>query len=277
MAELTRMGTDPSLAGILTSLSACLDVAIAEKDAPEEIASAIIQELGRKPVPAGTLSGIVPSPSLAAPRSIPAASSLPPLPVESVVSGSTLDDIAGQAALCTLCPLHKTRNKIVPGQGNPHPELLFIGEAPGADEDRQGLAFVGEAGQLLTRIIQAMGFTRDEVFIANILKCRPPNNRTPLPEEMAACMPFLKAQIRLLKPRVIVALGATAVRGLLNPSVGITSLRGTWRKWEGLDVMPTFHPSYLLRTPSAKADVWKDMQEVVRFLGRTLPPRKPMS
>lgn len=150
---------------------------------------------------------------------------------------------------------------------------MFIGEGPGADEDRQGLAFVGKAGQLLTRIIEAMGFTREQVFIGNIVKCRPPGNRTPFPDEMAACLPFLEEQIQLLKPRVIVALGATAVRGLLGLEMGITRLRGKWLSYRGIDVMPTFHPAYLLRNPAGKKEVWEDMKAVLERLGRE-PPRR---
>jgi DNA polymerase len=183
---------------------------------------------------------------------------------------SDLARVAGVIAGCRKCSLHQTRTRTVPGQGNPAPEILFVGEAPGADEDEQGLAFVGRAGQLLTKMIQAMGFERDEVFIANILKCRPPDNRAPLPEEMETCLPYLKEQIRLLKPKVIVALGATAVRGLVGLE-GISKLRGNWLQFEGIDLMPTYHPAYLLRNPPAKKDVWLDLQEALRRLGRTPP------
>ena len=154
---------------------------------------------------------------------------------------------------------------------------MFVGEAPGEDEDLQGLAFVGRAGQLLTKMIQAMGYTREEVFIGNILKCRPPENRLPLPDEMETCLPYLRAQIAVLKPKVIVTLGATALRGLLkiDTSVtGITRLRGKWLSYEGVDLMPTLHPSYLLRTPSAKKDVWDDLKQVLHRIGRTPPPVK---
>lgn len=185
-----------------------------------------------------------------------------------------LADIAARIRACRACRLCKTRTNTVPGQGNPRPELMFVGEGPGADEDEQGLAFVGRAGQLLTKIIDAMGFTRDDVFIGNIVKCRPPDNRVPEPDEMATCIPFLKEQIAILKPKVIVCLGATAVKGLFGDNVpGITKLRGTWMNFEGIEVMPTLHPAYLLRNPPAKKDVWTDMQAVVKRLGRTLPQR----
>lgn len=186
-----------------------------------------------------------------------------------------LEAIARRVAGCTLCSLCKTRTNTVPGQGNPRPELMFVGEGPGADEDEQGLAFVGRAGQLLTKIIEAMGFTRDEVFIGNIVKCRPPGNRVPEPDEMAKCIPYLKEQIAVLQPKVIVCLGATAVKGLFGEmDEGITKLRGTWLKFEGIDTMPTLHPAYLLRNPPVKKDLWLDMQDVVKKLGRKIPPAK---
>lgn len=186
-----------------------------------------------------------------------------------------LNAIARRVAGCTLCSLCKTRTNTVPGQGNPRPELMFVGEGPGADEDEQGLAFVGRAGQLLTKIIEAMGFTRDEVFIGNIVKCRPPGNRVPEPDEMAKCIPYLKEQIAILQPKVIVCLGATAVKGLFGDmDEGITKLRGTWLTFEGIDTMPTLHPAYLLRNPPVKKDLWMDMQDVVKKLGRKLPPSK---
>jgi DNA polymerase len=201
----------------------------------------------------------------AAPAAVPAA---PP----SEDPAAALGRIAEAAAGCRRCGLHKTRKQAVPGQGNPRPELMFIGEAPGADEDEQGLAFVGAAGQLLTQMIAAMGFDRKDVFIANVVKCRPPDNRTPMPDETAACWPFLKEQIAILKPRVMVALGAVAARTILDPDAAITRIRGQWRQFDGIDVMPTYHPSYLLRTPSAKREAWIDLQEVCRRLGRTPPP-----
>jgi DNA polymerase len=182
--------------------------------------------------------------------------------------------MADRIAACMLCSLHQARTRTVPGQGCPAPEILFVGEAPGAEEDKQGLAFVGAAGQLLTKMIEAMGCTRDQVFIANILKCRPPNNRPPLPEEMATCLPYLREQIGILKPKVIVALGATAVRGLLTVETKISALRGHWFTFEGIDLMPTFHPAYLLRNPSAKRDAWDDLKAVLAKLGRTAPSGK---
>jgi len=191
-----------------------------------------------------------------------------------VVASGDLASIATRVAACTQCGLCKTRNKTVPGQGASRPELIFVGEGPGADEDAQGLAFVGRAGQLLTKIIEAMGLTREEVWIGNIVKCRPPNNRVPTPEEMQACLPYLREQIALLQPKVMVCLGATAVKGLLDPAAAITKVRGNWMTFEGIDVMPTFHPAYLLRNPPAKREVWEDMKAVLQRLGRAAPAKR---
>lgn len=183
-----------------------------------------------------------------------------------------LAEIAKRMAADDVCPLQASATNMVPGQGNPDAELVFIGEGPGAEEDKTGLAFVGAAGKLLTRIIEGMGMTRDEVWIGNIVKWRPPGNRTPVPEEIEACMPYLREQLAVIEPRVIVCLGATAVKGLLDVQTGITRLRGTWRAFDGIDVMPTFHPAYLLRNEAGKRDVWNDMKAVLQRLGRPVPP-----
>ncbi|MCF7818558.1 MAG: uracil-DNA glycosylase [Kiritimatiellales bacterium] len=187
----------------------------------------------------------------------------------------TLEEIATHVSACRRCPLCQGRTHSVPGEGNADsPDLMFIGEGPGADEDAQGRPFVGKAGQLLTKMIEAMGYARADVFIANVVKCRPPNNRTPLPEEMDLCLPYLRQQIGLIKPKVIVGLGATAIKGLLGKTVGVTRLRGTWQEYEGIKLMPTFHPSYLLRDPSKKKEVWQDLLLVLKELGKEPPPRK---
>lgn len=185
---------------------------------------------------------------------------------------------------CRRCPhLAATRKNVVFGVGNPEAELVFVGEAPGVEEDEQGEPFVGPAGQLLTRIIQAMGFTRDQVYIANILKCRPDTpgqtsgNRKPTPTEMATCFPYLREQLELIRPKVIVALGATAVEGLLGKlPTGITRLRGQWQQWQGIPVMPTYHPAYLLRNQALaeKRKVWEDMLQVLERLGRPITERQ---
>ena len=178
----------------------------------------------------------------------------------------TLESLAAAIAACQGCPLAPTRHNTVPGQGCLNPDIMFVGEGPGADEDAQGLAFVGRAGQLLTKMITAMGYTREQVFIGNIVKCRPPGNRTPTPQEMAWCMPYLKRQIAVIRPRLIVCLGATAVKGLTGDMTGITRIRGTWREFEGIPVMLTFHPAYLLRNPAEKGKVWTDLKAVLARL-----------
>ncbi|MEY2669439.1 MAG: hypothetical protein RJA59_2077, partial [Pseudomonadota bacterium] len=172
---------------------------------------------------------------------------------------------------CTRCKLHAGRTRLVFGVGNPSAELMFVGEGPGADEDLQGEPFVGRAGQLLTRMIEAMGFARSEVYIANVVKCRPPGNRDPEPDEIEACEVFLKAQIAAIRPRVLVALGRFAVQTLLRDTTPIGKQRGRWREYEGVKLMPTFHPAYLLRNPAEKKPAWEDLQAVMREFGK-LPP-----
>lgn len=190
------------------------------------------------------------------------ASASHPTPV-SVVSSSSLEEIAAQIASCKACPLAASRTHTVPGIGRLAPEVMFIGEGPGADEDAQGVPFVGRAGELLTKMIAAMGYSREEVYIANIVKCRPPENRKPAPEEMSACFPFLQRQIEQVRPKTIVALGATAIQGLLHTNQGINALRGHWLEYQGIPVMPTFHPAYLLRMPVAKREAWSDLKQVM--------------
>jgi DNA polymerase len=167
---------------------------------------------------------------------------------------------------CRRCKLAPGRKNIVFGQGSASAALMFVGEAPGADEDEQGLAFVGKAGQLLTRIIESIGLTREEVFIANVLKCRPPGNRNPEPDEISSCQPFLERQIAAIRPKVIVGLGKFAAQWLLQTAEPITRLRGRLGERGGIKVMPTYHPAYLLRNPSAKKDVWEDMKLVRSLL-----------
>ena len=163
---------------------------------------------------------------------------------------------------CRDCGLCEGITNKVPGQGNIHADLMFIGEGPGANEDAQGLAFVGKAGQLLTRMIAAMGFTREEVYICNVVKCRPPSNRTPEPEEMEACMRHLRAQFLLVHPKVVVLLGATALRAVIGSGTRITRDRGRWVERKGFWFMPTYHPAALLRDPEKKKDAWSDLQAV---------------
>ena len=187
----------------------------------------------------------------------------------------TLEHLAATVRSCRGCPLCETRLNAVPGEGNPHARLMFIGEGPGADEDRQGRPFVGAAGQLLDKMILAMQFKREDVYIANIVKCRPPRNRAPMPEEAAACIGYLQHQIRMIKPEVIVLLGATAAHFLLRREEGIMRLRGRWLEYDGIPVMPTFHPAFLLRQEAAKRDAWEDLKQVMRRLGIEPPaPRR---
>jgi DNA polymerase len=193
-----------------------------------------------------------------------------PLPVEA----RTLEEVRAELGDCTRCKLHQLgRKQIVFGVGNPKAELMFIGEGPGSQEDIQGIPFVGDAGQLLTKIIQSMGFSRDDVYIANIVKCRPPQNRDPEPDEVASCEPFLKQQIASINPRMIVTLGKYASQTILHTSTAITRLRGQWGSYQGIPVMPTYHPAYLLRNPEEKRPVWSDMKAVVAALGKKLPER----
>jgi len=182
----------------------------------------------------------------------------------------SLEEVRGQIGDCRLCKLCQHRTQIVFGVGNPKAELVFVGEGPGADEDRQGIPFVGRAGQLLTKMIEAMRFSRDEVYICNVVKCRPPDNRNPEPDEIKACQPFLKAQLDAIRPKVLVALGKFAVHTLLADTTPITKLRGRWREYQGIPLMPTYHPAYLLRNPVEKKNAWLDLQSVMQRLGKPL-------
>ncbi len=214
-------------------------------------------------------------------RAVPAAEPVAaPAPVERsrvtqveapsiIVPGDTLDEIRRELGDCKRCKLCEGRKQIVYGSGNPRAELVFVGEGPGEEEDKQGIPFVGAAGQLLTKMIEAMKFSRDTVYICNVVKCRPPGNRNPEPDEIKSCEPFLRAQLRVIKPKVIVALGKFAAQTLLREETPITRLRGQWRKYEGIDLMPTFHPAYLLRSPDEKKKAWMDLQEVMKRLGKT--------
>ena len=181
-------------------------------------------------------------------------------------TGETIESIRAEIGNCTRCPLYAGRTQIVHSSGSFNADLMFVGEAPGADEDEQGLPFVGRAGQLLTKIIESIGMQREEVFIGNINRCRPPGNRQPEPIETAACRPFLLREIAVVKPKVIVVLGATAAHNLLQTKTPISKLRGNFQEYLGVKVMPTFHPAYLLRDPHKKREVWEDMKKVREFL-----------
>ena len=176
-----------------------------------------------------------------------------------------LTNICQEMANCQLCQLAKTRHNLVFGDGNSHAQIVFVGEAPGADEDEQGLPFVGRAGQLLTDIIvKGMKLDRKDVYICNILKCRPPGNRNPLPDEISKCEPFLKKQLQIISPKIICALGTFAAQTLLKTDIPISALRGRFHSYEGIKLMPTYHPAYLLRNPSAKKPVWEDVQMIMK-------------
>jgi uracil-DNA glycosylase family 4 len=188
------------------------------------------------------------------------------------VENDTLERIREDLGECTRCRLHLQRNKIVFGAGNPRAELVFVGEGPGHDEDVQGLPFVGRAGKLLTQMIEAMGLKREDVYICNVVKCRPPENRKPEDDEVATCSPYLYRQLDVIAPKAIVCLGGTAAQALLKTKDSISRFRGTWFDFRNTKLLATYHPAYLLRNPAAKSEVWKDLQKVMAHLG--LQPKK---
>ncbi|MDP9337463.1 MAG: uracil-DNA glycosylase [Acidobacteriota bacterium] len=203
------------------------------------------------------------------------AAPLPQLTDVPALMEGTLQTIREDIGDCIRCKLHKGRNKIVFGDGSPKARLLFIGEGPGRDEDLQGLPFVGRAGKLLTQMIEAMGLRRSDVYICNVVKCRPPENRAPERDEVAACSPFLFRQIDLVAPQVIVCLGSIAAQTILETTRGISQFRGQWLEFRGRKLMATYHPAYLLRNPAAKSEVWKDLQNVMAELGLEVKKSKP--
>ena len=210
------------------------------------------------------------APPPAAPAGSRVAEAGPGLP-----AAERLRALAAEVAACRKCGLCETRTQTVFSDGSPSARLLFVGEAPGADEDAQGVPFVGRAGQLLTKMIEdGMGLPRKDVYICNVLKCRPPDNRNPESKEIAACRGYLEAQIDALRPAAIVALGKFAAQFLLETEEGIMRLRGRWGSWKGVPVMPTFHPSFLLRQPDRKKDAWEDLLKVLERLGIPAPKRK---
>lgn len=197
--------------------------------------------------------------------SAPGASQHPPQEAQDALS-----QLRKEIGDCQRCPLAKTRTHLVFGEGNPSASLMFIGEGPGEEEDLQGRPFVGAAGELLNRMIAAMGYKREEVYIANVVKCRPPQNREPKPEEVACCLPFLEQQITIVNPKVIVTLGKCAAQSLLRTREPISKLRGKWQRYGGILLMPTYHPAYLLRNPGAKREVWSDLKRVMEALKGSL-------
>jgi len=221
-----------------------------------------------KPIPAG-------SPEI--PKAVPLPVPVGPSLIESLdrIVDDTLLKVRSDLGDCTRCKLHSTRHTIVFGDGSPKAELVFVGEGPGADEDAQGLPFVGRAGKLLTQMIEAMGLQRKDVYICNVVKCRPPENRLPEEDEVKTCSPFLFRQLDVIAPKVIVCLGAVAAKTLLQTNRGISQFRGQWLEYRGKKLMATYHPAYLLRNPNAKGEVWKDLQKVMAVLG--LSPKKGKS
>jgi uracil-DNA glycosylase len=199
----------------------------------------------------------------------------PALLIKATEAAAALAEIRTVIGDCRRCALCKARTQVVFGVGDPRARLMFIGEGPGRDEDLQGEPFVGVAGQLLDKMIKAMGLSRQEVYIANVVKCRPPKNRDPEPAEVAQCEPFLKAQIAVVRPEAIVALGRCAAQTLLKEPTAITRLRGHWREYAGIPLMPTFHPAYLLRSPGEKRAAWQDLQTVMKRLQLSDPRQKP--
>ena len=251
----------------------------AELSASTRFAAPDLQKEEPLPKPTGK-----PALQKTAPRMTPVSPKIAWLPV---IAGPSLfesmEKITGDSLLktredlgeCTRCKLHSTRHKIVFGDGNPKAELIFVGEGPGADEDAQGLPFVGRAGKLLTQMIEAMGLQRKDVYICNVVKCRPPENRQPEEDEVRACSPFLMRQIDVIAPKVIVCLGAVAAKTLLQTNRGISQFRGEWLEFRGRKLLATYHPAYLLRNPPAKSEVWKDLQKVMAVLGLEVKKGKP--
>ena len=204
-------------------------------------------------------------------QALPKGESRPPAPSHPCThKAEALQKIRDEMGDCRRCKLYAGRTNLVFGDGNPDAQLMFVGEGPGRDEDAQGRPFVGRAGQLLDKIIEAMGLKRTEVYIANIVKSRPPNNRAPEPDEVAACIPFLHKQIAVIEPKVIVCLGSIATQNLLQTEEKISGLRGNFREWHGIAVMPTYHPAFLLRNPDMKRPVWEDMKKVMEVLKNCL-------
>ena len=263
LAEHLRFFRDLGVEGFSTDPAWCARIGDPPREAARPTASAAQT--------AGTAASEPPqSGSFAAERvdTVPAARAAALAPVVPVTGprAGALAALRDEIGPCTRCKLHTGRTNLVFGTGNPDARLMFVGEGPGGDEDLQGVPFVGRAGQLLTQIIKAMGYEREEVYIANVVKCRPPGNRNPEPDEIERCQPFLMRQIAIIRPAVIVALGKFAAQTLLQTSEPITRLRGHFRPLGDVQVMPTFHPSYLLRNPSAKREVWEDMKRVMGAL-----------
>ena len=229
-------------------------------------------QLSKEPVPRSTATVPVfqqPTSNVSQTERVSLFGDLGPQAEKLALSQETFEEIHNEIGDCTRCPLHRERKTVVHTEGNRKARLMFVGEAPGADEDIQARPFVGRAGQLLTKIIEAIGLKREEVLIGNVNRCRPPGNRPPTPEEASMCKPFLLREIAIVQPEVIVVLGNTAMKNLLDTREGITKLRGTFQEYKGIKVMPTFHPAYLLRDPSKKRETWEDLKKVRDYLDST--------
>jgi DNA polymerase len=262
----------PTLPDLIHRLESCLQL---EQDEPFDCPAASPKAL------TAFKTAFAETPQASAPRTASVETAATPGPEpDPLPDFASLAELTEAVRSCTRCPLCKTRTQAVPGEGNSdRPDILFIGEGPGQEEDRQGRPFVGRAGQLLDKMIAAMGCRREELYIANIVKCRAYHTQTnkdrpPEPEEATACLPYLKAQIRLIRPKLIISLGRPALEYLGGKKVSISRERGRWRTFEGIDLMPTFHPSYLLRSPSHKKEAWSDLKAALARLGKTPPPRK---
>ena len=251
--EELHAATATALEGTLTL---AVEVTVAGSSTPPVVVE--YAEIAEAP-PARRGTASPTSPAVASPPAAEAPREEPP----------RLDEVRRALGDCKRCKLCSGRKNLVFGVGNPKARLVFVGEGPGAEEDNQGIPFVGAAGQLLTKMIAAMGYTRDEVYICNVVKCRPPGNRNPEPDEIEACQPFLEAQLNAIRPSVIIALGKFAAQTLLRTDTPITRLRGQWREYVGIPLMPTFHPAYLLRNPAEKKAAWTDLKAV---LGRFPKP-----
>ena len=263
-----------SMDGALGAIAAAMSVEVTVEGSSNppvvveyaEVATEVALQPVSAPVAAPARVGASALPAVAPARSrVAEPSRTSPGPAVASDSGEAprLEEVRRALGDCQRCKLCSGRKNIVFGVGNPKAKLVFVGEGPGAEEDNQGIPFVGAAGQLLTKMIAAMGYTRDEVYICNVVKCRPPGNRNPEPDEIEACQPFLEAQLNAIRPSVIVTLGKFAAQTLLRTDTPITRLRGQWREYVGIPLMPTFHPAYLLRNPAEKKSAWTDLQAVM--------------
>ncbi len=263
-----------SMEGALGAIAAAMtvEVTVEGSSSPPVVVeyAEVATEVALQPAsaPAAPLAGVGANAlSEVAPARSPAAEPSRPSPGPAVAPDAgeppRLDEVRQALGDCKRCKLCSGRKNIVFGVGNPKARLVFVGEGPGAEEDNQGIPFVGAAGQLLTKMIAAMGYSRDEIYICNVVKCRPPGNRNPEPDEIEACQPFLEAQLNAIRPSVIVTLGKFAAQTLLRTDTPITRLRGQWREYVGIPLMPTFHPAYLLRSPAEKKSAWADLQAVM--------------